>query len=795
MNAPLPIPLPVFADAADCADVVTLVLATDSQHKAPRPAAKHYTSFSAAATRPELGFGLAVQIHVPDVKALAPNIKAVGGHEFLVVVPSRFPGYPVWDVATINDYGALRFFREFGLRLGTEDWLAGNPGSGNVARLKRLMEPSSYIVLDHDIYPHTPPRWHTTPERWLRELAQELTGLADAPALMVPSNSARITDGNGEIRSPGRCAVWVQTTGASSSELRDQARIRVKQLLIACGHGWAHDRRVSIPIDLATWTVGQASYAGKPTVAPGSGLCVLDVDPVVLNSDAAPWDLASLPAVSKADYLRYEQQLRPGVKISLSGARTRQQMDVYDLSLGEPAELEDGSVATLGEVRELLRAGAGKVRMQSPFRPESSSCAAYAGLSKNGDLLVVDSADPTVTHWLAKDEQAIEEFSKEDSSHSEPLDDPEAQPRQEKPATARFDGLADMLAPLNSSVAVEDFHPHVVDRILPESEVTLLGGHGGSGKTTLALQIGINVALGQSVGPLEAKQGRVLFVSAEDGADAVRRTLRKCIAAAGMSIDELDGQLDLLDMSEIDPTLHDGDASTRLLESLSAFVAGGNYKLVILDNASELFAGEEIRRREVRGFIRGLRQRIARPSRAVLLLAHVDKSTARAGGRAATESYSGSTAWHNSVRSRCTLSMSDDPDRTRFLSHDKANYGEQADQIRFTWKRGVPRAVGEATGVDDPGTANLEQVLALITFAAQVGDPVTTATQGSYTTFGRLKIEPGFPPGLDKHGLIEVLRHLESTGRIKRGQVKKHRRSKDVFLPATDALNSAEGGS
>ena len=69
-----------------------------------------------------------------------------------------------------------------------------------------------------------------------------------------------------------------------------------------------------------------------------------------------------------------------------------------------------------------------------------------------------------------------------------------------------------------------------------------------------------------------------------------------------------------------------------------------------IDNASEVFEGEEISRKDTKAFIRALRNLVRSMRGAVLLLAHVNAETVK--GASNAKDYSGNTAWHNSVRSR-----------------------------------------------------------------------------------------------------------------------------------------------
>src|SRR5690625_5910278 len=78
-----------------------------------------------------------------------------------------------------------------------------------------------------------------------------------------------------------------------------------------------------------------------------------------------------------------------------------------------------------------------------------------------------------------------------------------------------------------------------------------------------------------------------------------------------------------------------------------------DYELIVIDIASDAYDENENSRRDVRFFIRALATLARANDAAVVLLAHIDKVAARNGGGG--NDYSGSTAWHNSARSRIAL--------------------------------------------------------------------------------------------------------------------------------------------
>jgi RecA-family ATPase len=113
-------------------------------------------------------------------------------------------------------------------------------------------------------------------------------------------------------------------------------------------------------------------------------------------------------------------------------------------------------------------------------------------------------------------------------------------------------------------------------------------------------------------------------------------------------------------------------------------------RLVIIDTAADVFAGNENDRGQVRQFIsRALGSIAIKIGGAVVLCAHPSRS-----GMASGEGDGGSTGWSNSFRSRLFLSAPAESGETpdvdaRILQRRKANYAARHDEIRLHWKDGV----------------------------------------------------------------------------------------------------------
>ena len=382
-----------------------------------------------------------------------------------------------------------------------------------------------------------------------------------------------------------------------------------------------------------------------------------------------------------------------------------------------------------------------------------------------------------------------------------------------------IDANAELLAELRQNIIqvgdadLFDELPHYVDKWIPEGEVTLLAGHGGTGKSYVALSMAIHIALGLPFGPLATKQTNVLFFSGEDGGRVLRQRQARLCRALGIDPKQLNGKLQLIDASDMDPALHREQritvngrsriaTETALLHALGSLAQELNAGLVVIDNASDAYDDDEIKRARVRAFIRSLRSNLARPERSVLLLSHVNKASAINGKSAGAEDYSGSTAWHNSARSRLSLSPAGADALT--IEHVKANLSGRATPVRLEWRDGVPIVVDDAVAAEARAATQAENnrtdklaLLKIIQAFEARGEHVTTATCGPLPTFRQLCEAKGFPKRITNASrLTPLLRELEDEQRIFRSQYKTpDRKYKECFtcLASNDTQSTPLG--
>ncbi len=292
------------------------------------------------------------------------------------------------------------------------------------------------------------------------------------------------------------------------------------------------------------------------------------------------------------------------------------------------------------------------------------------------------------------------------------------------------------------------------DGYLPRGVVTLMGAHGGTGKSTVALMLGVCVAASRPLFEVYTVGCSALFVSMEDSARIVRHRLAWVCRTWNIDPRSIDGKLHIVDGTE-NPELFTADSRnagevTATYDELCKLVQSTGAGLVVVDNASDAFGGDEINRRQVRAFMRALAQVARLTNCAVLLLAHVDKNTSRARKAEGSEAYSGSTAWHNSARSR--LFMTRNEDGTLSLEHQKSNFGKMREPLTLEWPgAGLPQLVanggdgsyilGMTSRADDDRAIAVLKLIDEYEGREEYCSPMPTARNN---VFAMLKADPAF---------------------------------------------------
>jgi hypothetical protein len=285
----------------------------------------------------------------------------------------------------------------------------------------------------------------------------------------------------------------------------------------------------------------------------------------------------------------------------------------------------------------------------------------------------------------------------------------------------------------------------IISGWLPAGYATLLAGHGDAGKSMVALQGAVSVALGRQFFGVSTEQRRVAYIACEDREVDLHRRLDGICRAMGVSLADLAGELDLVDMVGQNPRLSSDGAA-----ALSASVVGRRVELLIVDGVADTFDGDENDRGDVKRFVNRLLSLVPNDG-AVLLIGHVAKTDLDGRPGHARHGYGGTTGWHNSVRSRWFL-IRDGERRT--LSLEKSNLGGPVNSVmHLEWRDGAfhgGRVIGpseeDRRAQDD---SERKALIEAVRGCVRNGITVPTASGGSgRTAFLTLKLRPEFPKTL-----------------------------------------------
>lgn len=337
----------------------------------------------------------------------------------------------------------------------------------------------------------------------------------------------------------------------------------------------------------------------------------------------------------------------------------------------------------------------------------------------------------------------------------------------------------------------------IVEALIPRKVSVLLGAHGGSGKTLLALQLAVCVALGRPFFGQAVAAGTVVALFAEDDADELHRRLSAICADEGVSLSDLVDRLFIFDGVGVDVSLFSrraiGDDGrtyaisepdvTDTFRFVERACQINRADLLILDSVSDCYDSEENTRAQVRRYLSRTLGIVLSQRGSVLHLAHVDKLAARTGA-AGGQSYSGSTAWHNSVRSRLALRAVRDGDQQqpddgrRELVVEKINYGRPGLAIPLRYDEAAHVFVRDGAPGDTPAVAAIRDrverraIIACLLAVAKAGRSVMVARQSNDNAATVLGPLPDFPAALrsqpGRKRLFQRLYDLEADGLIER---------------------------
>ena len=242
------------------------------------------------------------------------------------------------------------------------------------------------------------------------------------------------------------------------------------------------------------------------------------------------------------------------------------------------------------------------------------------------------------------------------------------------------------------------------DRI-PGKNVTLLSGEGAIGKSILSLHLATAVVLGRDWLGTMPEPGAALVACCEDDEDELHRRLDLIFAHYGAAYTEF-RDMHLMALAGGETLMAVPDRSgliqpTKLFGRLREAACDIRPKLIVLDNAADIFGGSENDRAQVRQFIGILRGMAISAGAGVLLTSHPSLT-----GISTGTGLSGSTAWNASVRSRlyfkrAVTEKDEEPNPDlRVLEVMKNNYGPAGETIQLQWKAGLFLPVSNPRNLD-----------------------------------------------------------------------------------------------
>lgn len=348
---------------------------------------------------------------------------------------------------------------------------------------------------------------------------------------------------------------------------------------------------------------------------------------------------------------------------------------------------------------------------------------------------------------------------------------------------------------------------------LPVGYASLLAGHGGIGKSGIALHLASCIAAGLPFFGMPVERRRVLYLSCEDRENVLHWRLSRVGKHESLSIADLGGWLEIVDLVGHDCVLWERDPRTgytvtAAFSALEARIREFGAELLVVDGVSDTFGGNENARGEVKRFVHSLVSLVPADRGAVLLVGHVAKPTASAAQT--SEGYSGSTAWHNSVRARWYLypetSAEDEdgrPERTGelLLELQKSNLGRTDLSMRFRWDEAAGMFLGESVGASMFDRKERDRgerlgVLQAMQACLAAGDYVPAATMGQRTAYNVLSKRAGFPDTLRsgkpaKRRFWRVLEELRASGEIEEGSFRRDdRHLARVYVLTTEGMRA-----
>jgi RecA-family ATPase len=233
-----------------------------------------------------------------------------------------------------------------------------------------------------------------------------------------------------------------------------------------------------------------------------------------------------------------------------------------------------------------------------------------------------------------------------------------------------------------------------IDGLIRKHQTALLSGHGGVGKSTMGLHICTAHVLGRLWLSYRCEPGAALFIDAEDDLDMIHRRMLAIVAHYGMTLRDLKGAgLQVLSLVGEDALLATATpngnlAATDLYKMILDHAREHKPKQIVISSLANVFGGSELSRVQATRFIAMLNHLAMAADGSVILISHPSLT-----GLATGSGISGSTAWHNTVRTQMHLERpgngAAEDAGIRKLTIKKNQYAADGDTVALRWQNGM----------------------------------------------------------------------------------------------------------
>jgi RecA-family ATPase len=230
--------------------------------------------------------------------------------------------------------------------------------------------------------------------------------------------------------------------------------------------------------------------------------------------------------------------------------------------------------------------------------------------------------------------------------------------------------------------------------LIPMRQPTLFSGEGAVGKSIVELQLCCAHVIDHDWIGHKTESGPAIYLGAEDETDELRRRLADIAKHYETTFAQLiAGGLHLLSFAGEDCLLGVPERSGRIMPTPLfnlLFEAARDIKPrhIGIDTSADVFGGNEIDRNQVRQFVSLLRKLAIAANSSLVLLSHPSLQGINSG-----TGLSGSTSWHNSVRSRFymrSMAETDEAaDSDREIVFKKLQYGSLPPTVTLRWRDGL----------------------------------------------------------------------------------------------------------